>query len=105
MTAQRNYDVEQINKTFNYDAQDDNWLKPQETSIKNDKFQAPFSNFSQEKTSNSYLTNLDQKRNVTWGENVTKEFEEIEEIEEIEELKIINNDNLTEENIFKKLKK
>ena len=83
MTAQRNYDVEQINKTFNYDAQDDNWLKPQETSIKNDKFQAPFSNFSQEKTSNSYLTNLDQKRNVTWGENVTKEFEEIEEIEEI----------------------
>lgn len=107
MTAQRNYDVEQINKTFNYDTQDDNWLKPQETSIKNDKFQTPFSNFSQEKSSRSHLTNLEQKRNVTWGENVTKEFEEIEEIEENEiiNIEIINNDNLTEENIFKKLKK
>ena len=38
-------------------------------------------------------------------EIIGAENDQIEEIEEIEELKIINNDNLTEENIFKKLKK
>lgn len=108
ITAQRNYDVEQINKSLNSVNQDDTWLKSQETSIKNEKFQAPFSNFSQEIIPNSKLkylkieneekslNNLEQKRNVTWGENVTKEFEENE---------IIINNNLTEENIFKKLKK
>ena len=44
MLAQRNYEVEQINKTYNNiinsnDSQIDNWLKPQETSLKSEKFQ------------------------------------------------------------------
>jgi hypothetical protein len=42
--AQRNYEVEQINKSYNNiinsnDSQVDNWLKPQETSLKSEKFQ------------------------------------------------------------------
>jgi hypothetical protein len=39
LTSQRNYDVEQINKTNNnnLNSNTDNWLKPQETSVKNDK--------------------------------------------------------------------
>jgi hypothetical protein len=44
MLAQRNYEVEQINKSYNNiinsnDSQVDNWLKPQETSLKSEKFQ------------------------------------------------------------------
>lgn len=39
LTSQRNYDVEQINKSNNnnLNSNTDNWLKPQETSVKNDK--------------------------------------------------------------------
>jgi hypothetical protein len=112
MTAQRNYDVEEINRGFNAQMQDDNWLKPQDTSIKNEKFQTPFSNSQQEKNnttdSNSKLKylkidneelrllNFEQKKNVTWGENITKEFEKNE---------IIKDNKLLEENIFKKLKR
>jgi hypothetical protein len=115
MTVQRNYEVEQINRTYNHN---DNWLKSQETSIKNEKLQ---NNLKQDKSntnknanntnSNSKLKYLkieneeislnnsntfESKRTVTWGKNATKEFEENE---------IINNDNLIEQNIFKKLKR
>jgi len=113
MTAQRNYDVEEINRGFNTQIQDDNWLKPQDTSIKNEKFQTPFSNSQQEKintndsnvNTNNKLKYLkidneelrfEQKKNVTWGENITKEFEKNE---------IIKDDKFLEENIFKKLKR
>jgi len=101
MTAQRNYEVEQINHKY---TQDDTWLKSQETSIKNEKFQQQSITY---KEKNPIVTNTklkylkidsqeDNKRNVTWGENATREFEENE---------IINNDNLIEQNIFKKLKR
>lgn len=108
MTAMRNYDVEQINKGFNSKMQDETWLKPQETSIKNEKYQSPLIN-SQKKNSNvnsvndfkidneeNDLNKFEPKKNVTWGENVTKV---------IEVNQIINNDNLIESNIFKKLKR
>jgi hypothetical protein len=48
LTSQRNYDVEQINKSNNnsLSSNTDNWLKPQETSVKNDKLspQQPIQN-------------------------------------------------------------
>jgi hypothetical protein len=48
LTSQRNYDVEQINKSNNnsLNSNTDNWLKPQETSVKNDKLtpQQPIQN-------------------------------------------------------------
>ena len=111
MTAQRNYEVEQINRGFNSQTQDDNWLKPQNTSIKNEKLQSPLKqenpNISVANTNSKvkYLkieneeisfNTFEPKRSVTWGENATKEFEENE---------IINNDSLIEQNIFKKLKR
>lgn len=39
LTSQRNYDVEQISRSNNnnLNSNTDNWLKPQETSVKNDK--------------------------------------------------------------------
>ena len=121
MTAQRNYDVEQINRGLIAQTQDDNWLKPQETSIKNEKMQSQLKQDNTSISTNSANTNklkylkiendevslnnsnssnnsnnFEPKRSVTWGENATKEFEENE---------IINNDNLIEQNIFKKLKR
>jgi hypothetical protein len=111
MTAQRNYEVEQINRVFNSQTPNENWLKPQETSIKNEKLQNPLkqenSNISVTNTNSKlkYLkieneeisfNTFEPKRSVTWGVNAIKEFEENE---------IINNDSLIEQNIFKKLKR
>jgi len=87
MTSKRNYDVEQITKNS---VVDDNWLKPQETSIKSEKITKgpPLINESKFK----YL-NMDEplqsptKKSVTWGNNTETSDSEIEE------------------NIFKKLKK
>ena len=48
LTSQRNYDVEQISRSNNnnLNSNTDNWLKPQETSLKNDKLtpQQPIQN-------------------------------------------------------------
>ena len=96
MTAQRNYEVEQINKNYQHA---DNWLKSQETSVKNDKNLTLSTNSIEEndynklrhiKIENEEITLMspEKRKNVTWGEN--------SEIENI---------NLTEDNIFKKLKK
>lgn len=40
MQAQRNYEVDQINRNYNNSNEIDNWLKPQETSLKNEKIHA-----------------------------------------------------------------
>ena len=60
MTSKRNYEVEQINRNYSNNNSDngDNWLKPQETSIKKEKFSTEM-----------------PKKNVTWGENTESEFE------------------------------
>jgi len=93
ITAKRNYEVEQINRTFqnqNSNESSDDWLKPQETSIK------------KEKLSNKIIGNMnklnnleEREKNVTWGEN--KEFL----LPSLEEKENINYEN----NIFNKLKK
>lgn len=96
MTAQRNYEVEQINKNYQHA---DNWLKSQETSVKNEKNLTPPVIFSEQNDYNKLrhikieneeisLISPEKRKNVTWGEN--------SEIENI---------NLSEDNIFKKLKK
>jgi len=95
MTAKRNYDVEQINRNNIYKQQTsqvDNWLKPQETSLKSEKISNNNNN-----TNTNTNTNIN-KKNVSWGENQTKEIKlEIEEYnEEIENI---------DDNIFKKFKK
>ena len=86
MTAKRNYDVEQINRSYNSDInQANNWLKAQETSLKNEKLTPQKVN---EETSQNYsrfkfLNNIDEqntensetnkiispKKNVTWEDN------------------------------------
>ena len=91
MKSKRNYDDEQINKTLNYD---DSWLKPQETSVKKEKFISEEE--SQSQSSNNrfkYLTNDSQKLNLITKKNVTWEND------------IEKSDLESEENIFNKLKK
>jgi hypothetical protein len=72
MQSQRNYEVEQINRNYNTSNNIDNWLKPQETSLKTEKYE----NKKQELQTNNrfkYLNELDQnlspKKNVTFNNN------------------------------------
>jgi hypothetical protein len=100
MTAKRNYEVEQINRNYTSDInQTSNWLKPQETSVKTDKFPAQQDTTSP--PSRFKFLNVDEpsgseqgKKNVTWGAN-----------KEIAATNLASNDDELETNIFKKLKR
>jgi hypothetical protein len=72
MQTQRNYEVEQINRSYNTSNQVDNWLKPQETSLKTDKFEAKLDmpqNNNRFKYLNEIEQNLSPKKNVTFNSN------------------------------------
>lgn len=100
MTAKRNYEVEQINRNYTSDInQTSNWLKPQETSVKTDKF--PTQQDTTSTASRFKFLNLDEpigseggKKNVTWGAN-----------KEISATNLDSTDDDLETNIFKKLKR
>ena len=102
MTAKRNYEVEQINRNYTSDVnQTSNWLKPQETSVKTDKFPAQqdtasaASRFKFLNTDEQLGSGGDQgKKNVTWGTN-----------NEISVTNLDSTDDDFETNIFKKLKR
>ena len=100
MTAKRNYEVEQINRNYQTTVENaDNWLKPQETSIKSEKL------IPQKQPENMVITNnkfkflniedenvkIETKKNVSWGEN--------------NEISPLNLYDEIDESIFKKLKK
>ena len=108
---QRNYDIEQVSKNLNKSTAD-SWLKPQETSLKSEKptpINKPIINSNSNnqnklkyiKIDNETIENnvikkdiidLNQKKNITWGENENINFQIIEEESD-------------DDNIFKKLKK
>jgi hypothetical protein len=106
ITAQRNYDVEQINKNNNnsiISSNIDNWLKPQETSVKTDKIiqQSQVNNIS-----NNIIKREQEssKKNVTWGKNEVYRKNEVNEIKlEMEEISKEKED--TSDNIFKLFKR
>jgi hypothetical protein len=111
MTAKRNYDVEQINKANQSTIENaDNWLKPQETSVKSEKFVPntksnnlpislqPVSLSKENNIRPKYLnvednTIIQKGKNVTWGKNEEYNIPNLEDN--------ANSDN----NIFSKLKK
>jgi len=103
MTVKRNYEVEQINRTFQSDINStNNWLKSQETSIKTEKLtEQNNSEFNQNQnySKSKYINTLNEtmltspKKNVTWGED--SEMNSF----------ISEDDNVLESNIFQKLKK
>jgi hypothetical protein len=112
---QRNYDIEQVNKTLNK-SNADSWLKPQETSVKSEKI-IPLKNQKSDYVQNSYVQNslkyikidnenientsikkdiidLNKQKHISWeDENISLEIVENEQ------------DNIIDDNIFKKLKK
>ena len=118
---QRNYDIEQVNKTLNK-SNADSWLKPQETSLKSEKI-IPLKNQKSDYVQNSHVQNslkyikiadenientiikkdiidLGPKKQITWeDENITLKI-----VDKENENDIIEND-IIENNIFKKLKK
>ena len=112
MTSKRNYEVEQINQNYNSDInQVNNWLKPQDTSVKSEKFTVShqetqnklkyLNNINTTNTTNTTnATNTTQlKKNVTWDDNEYKNDNECKkeninmQIDEVDE------------SIFKKFKK
>jgi hypothetical protein len=110
ITAKRNYDIEQINRKNQEKIENaDNWLKPQETSIKSEKLITKTNQHEEPNNQNrlKYLNNQDKNldnntiieknKNVSWGLN--EEFYLHTSLEKIEE------DEEYENNIFKKLKK
>jgi hypothetical protein len=110
MQTHRNYEVEQINRTYSNTSKVDNWLKPQETSLKNEKFQKNNSNvFGSEKiqpvrdSKSNFLNKLEEnasikdKKNVSWStNNIENNIININEDEE---------DDERDDNIFSKFKK
>jgi len=103
ITAKRNYDVEEINRVNQVTIENaDNWLKPQETSVKSEKLVSKVQSNNQsiqENNSRLKYLNLEDNRiieknkNVTWGQN--EEFD----------LPSLNDENDFDNDIFKKLKK
>jgi len=100
MQSQRNYEIEQINRTYTNSSQTDNWLKPQETSLKTEKFtpriqeqQQPHQTYNRFK----FLNDLQEETSPKDKKNVA--FSNIEEINTFE----IEDDE--DDNIFAKLKK
>jgi hypothetical protein len=93
MQASRNYEIEQISKNQTNSSQADNWLKPQETSLKTEKF-----NPIEETQHYSKFKYLNQDVSEGTKEKKNVSFSNIEEIQTF---------NIEEEydDIFSKLKK
>ena len=95
MQAQRNYEIEQININQNHHSttQIDNWLKPQETSLKTEKFtpEQP-QNYSRFK-----FLNQESQEEVKDKKNVS--------FSNISEIKTFEVEDEEDDNIFLKLKK
>jgi len=91
MQANRNYEIEQISKNHNNSSQVDNWLKPQETSLKTEKYNPETSeNYSRFKYLNQDSVSPKDKKNVSFSN-----IEDIQTFDADEE----------DDNIFSKLKK
>jgi hypothetical protein len=115
---QRNYDIEQVSKNLNK-SNADSWLKPQETSVKSEKI-IPLKNQKSDYVQSSYVQNylktikidnediennvikkdiidLNKQKHISWeDENTSFQIAKDEKDEE---------DNIIDNNIFKKLKK
>jgi hypothetical protein len=111
---QRNYDIEQLNKTMS-NTNADSWLKPQKTSVKNEKIVSSLNTnntnntnslkyikIDNENIENSIIKkdiiDLSQKKHISWEDELENEKQNIF-------LKIVDKEDDLENNIFKKLKK
>jgi hypothetical protein len=94
MQAHRNYEIDQINKNLTNSTQVDNWLKPQETSLKTEKFNP----VEQPQTYNRFkFLNQESQEGVKDKKNVS--------FSNIEDIQTFNVEEEDDDNIFAKLKK
>jgi hypothetical protein len=123
---QRNYDIEQLNKTLSKSNQDSSWLKSQETSVKSEKIiplnnvtqKSNISNVSKINSSNlntntlkyikideetienniikKDIIDLNQKKHITWKD----ENISLQIVDETKEQNDINKDKVFEDNSF-----
>jgi hypothetical protein len=123
---QRNYDIEQLNKTLSKSNQDSSWLKSQETSVKSEKLmplnnvaqKSNISNVSKVNSSNLNINtlkyikidqetienniikkdiiDLNQKKHITWKD----ENISLQIVDETEEQTDINKNKVFEDNVF-----
>jgi hypothetical protein len=93
MQAQRNYEIEQINRNQNSTTQVDNWLKPQETSLKTEKFTSD----QPEQYSRFKFLNQDTSEPIKDKKNVS--------FSNIQEIQTFDIEDEEDDNIFSKLKK
>jgi hypothetical protein len=113
ITAQRNYDIEQINKSYNKQSYDNNWLNSSGTSIKNDKL--PIQNHPNHRRQlnegnikfikiedeilddNIYKNQIIElnapKKNISWANNIVEEYTDLNDIYENNEIDEINEIN------------
>ena len=94
MQASRNYEIEQINRLHDNNSQTDNWLKPQETSLKTEKFTPveQSQNYSRFKFLNQDVPeSTKDKKNVSFSD--------------IEQVNTFHIEDEEDTNIFSKLKK
>jgi hypothetical protein len=107
MQLQRNYEVEQINRTYNTSNNVENWLKPQETSLKNEKFVPDYQELSDNNNNINnrfkYLTNLDINLSPTNTKKVS--FNTNDEVKIFNQNNSIYNNEHDDDNILSKLKK
>jgi hypothetical protein len=123
LTSQRNYDVEQISKTINANLNSnsnvDNWLTPQETSVKTDKINPPTQNVNNGINGNingsrlkylkidnenveNQVINLDKRENVSSPKkNVTWDLKPYNYSNEVKD-PFLNEVKLTMEELFDK---
>lgn len=94
MQMKRNYEIEQINRNYNSTEQIDNWLKPQETSLKTEKF--THAEEPQQHSRFKFL-NMDALEPIKDKKNVS--------FSNIEEIQTFNVEDEEDDNIFSKLKK
>lgn len=97
MQTHRNYEIEQINRNQNATTQMDDWLKPQETSLKTEKF-TPVEQ-SQNYSRFKFLNTIDQNVTETPKDKKNVSFSNIQEIQ------TFNVEDEEDDNIFSKLKK
>lgn len=111
MLAQRNYEVEQINRTYNNYNQIDNWLKPQDTSLKGEKFESnkdSSEKLEQQNNRFKFLNNLDtnlsnnnnNNNNSPTNNKKNVSFSNTDEIKTFTDI-----DDEDDNNIFSRLKK
>lgn len=106
MLAQRNYEVEQINRTYNNYNQIDNWLKPQDTSLKGEKFESnkdSSEKLEQQNNRFKFLNNLDTNLSNNNSPTNNKKNVSFSNTDEIKTF--IDTDDEDDNNIFSRLKK